>query len=212
MLIFLKKKYNLSDNDKVLLVLPGSRSNELKKMLPLYAKVTKNLIKKYKNIKLIYMVPDEFVDSTMYYLNNIYDTLEISSSVLSVKYKNDIFSGSNLAVATSGTISLELAVSGIPSIICYKMSNLTYFIIKPLVKLKWISLPNIILNKEVFPEYIQFNCTVDKIYNAIDKLLSNDEYLVDQKNMIKNIRSKLSADDNFFEKIVPSIILNNVKK
>ena len=122
--------------------------------------------------------------------------------------ETDIFSSTQVAIATSGTVSLELAVSNIPSIICYKMSFITYFILKLLVKTKWISLPNIILDQVVYPEFIQQNCNVKNLYKSTIDLLLNNEKSFDQKQMLKKVKGELSIDNNFLMQKMPSIIFN----
>lgn len=205
---FFLEKFNYKKEDKILLILPGSRLSELKRMLPIYIETSIKILNDYPNLKIFYMVPDEYINLTNQYLKKYRPLSKNLNNVLSSKYKSDIFSSTQIAIATSGTVSLELAVSNIPSIICYKMSFITYFILKFLVRTKWISLPNIILDQVVYPEFIQRNCTVKNLYKStIDLLLNNEKYF-DQTQLLKKVKGELSVDNNFLLKKMPSIIFN----
>ncbi|PPR76911.1 MAG: Lipid-A-disaccharide synthase [Alphaproteobacteria bacterium MarineAlpha2_Bin1] len=208
---FLIEKLNFEREDKILLVLPGSRLSELRRMLPIYIKTTIKIIEKYDKLKIIYMVPDEYILITHKYLKDYMPLSKNLPNVLSVKNKYDIFSCVHLALATSGTISLELAIARIPSVISYKMSFFTYIILKLMVNSKWISLPNIILNKIVYPEFIQNKCTVQNLYEAINDLLCNNHKYLDQVKKIEKVKNELSIDIDLLNKEVPSIIINHIK-
>ena len=78
-----------------------------------------------------------------------------------------------------------------PLITIYKMSLLNYLLIKPFVKVKYVNIVNIIANKEVIPELIQFDCTVEKISNLANKFLSNKELLN------KNVEDYIKAISSF---------------
>ena len=204
---FIREKFNYDDNEKFLLILPGSRSVELKRMLPLYIETSIKIIKNLKNIKIIIMVPDEKINLTNILINKYVSLFKHSPIVLSSKYKNDIFSSAHYALATSGTVSLELAYSNIPSVICYKVSGLTYLILKILVRTRWISLPNIILNESVFPEFIQSRCTVKNLYNSVYELILNDHKVLRQKKLLNKAIELLLVSNEVMEKTLPSIIL-----
>tara|TARA_B100002052_G_C15846481_1_gene582778 strand:+ start:262 stop:1395 length:1134 start_codon:yes stop_codon:yes gene_type:complete len=204
---FIREKFNYDDNEKFLLILPGSRSGELKRMLPLYIETSIKIIKNFKKIKIIIMVPDEKINLTNILINKYVSLFKYSPIVLSSKHKNDIFSSAHYALATSGTVSLELAYSNIPSVISYKVSGLTYLILKILVRTRWISLPNIILNESVFPEFIQSRCTVKNLYNSISELIVNDHKVLRQKKLLNKAMELLLVSNEVMEKTLPSIIL-----
>ena len=80
-----------------------------------------------------------------------------------------------------------------------------------MVNSKWISLPNIILNKIVYPEFIQNKCTVQNLYEAINDLLCNNHKYLDQVKKIEKVKNELSIDIDLLNKEVPSIIINHIK-
>ena len=97
---------------------------------------------------------------------------------------------SELAIVTSGTISLQASLMGTPCIVGYKLSFLSWIISQMLIKIKYISMTNIIANKIVIPEYIQYHMTYENITNEANKLLKDDTYynsVVTELEKVKNI-------------------------
>jgi lipid A disaccharide synthetase len=77
-----------------------------------------------------------------------------------------------VALTKPGTITLELALLGVPSVVAYKAPWLTYFIARMLVKVDYMSLANLLLQEEVFPEFIQSDCKIKKILPALERFCS----------------------------------------
>ena len=181
-------------------ICPGSRKSEIIKMLPILIKVIKKLDKNYT-----YHFPT--TSQTYEYLEeNLkqYDFKYIIST--NEKDKNYNFSKSILTIAKSGTISLDVCKNFSPLITIYKMSLLNYLLIKPFVKVKYVNIVNIIANKEVIPELIQFDCTVEKISNLANKFLTNKELLN------KNVEDYIKAISSFSNMTTDEKILNYIKK
>ena len=103
------------------------------------------------------------------------------------KIKSHILKSSMFAVAKSGTISLEICNSKIPSIIIYKMGTINFFIVKMLVKVKFANIINIAANEEIIPELLQSDCNPDNIFLTIDKLLNDSNALEKQINKSQEI-------------------------
>ena len=83
----------------------------------------------------------------------------------------NLLSNSKAALVTSGTATLETAIFKIPQVVCYKTSFISYFLAKIFVKIKYISLVNLIMNKEVIKELIQTNCSKKNIVKELKKVL-----------------------------------------
>jgi lipid-A-disaccharide synthase len=99
---------------------------------------------------------------------------------------------SKAAVVTSGTATLETALFEIPEIVCYKASALSYQIGKRLIKLKFISLVNLIMDKEVVKELIQNDLTVENIRHELEQLLTNENRQQQIKSDYKELINLLS--------------------
>jgi lipid-A-disaccharide synthase len=111
--------------------------------------------------------------------------------------KSKILSNSVFAVSKSGTVSLQICNSNIPSIIIYKLSFINFMIFKMLVNVKFANIINIINNKEVIPELLQKECNADEIYKSVIYFLKKPELiqkqLADCSKTLDGIRSKTSS-------------------
>ena len=157
--------------------MPGSRKNEIKKILPVLIKVSEELSVHFKNIKFFIVTQK---------LHKEYIETKLSSSKISYNLTDDsnkkyeIYSKVDLALCASGTVSLELACLSTPMIVVYKMNWLTYFIVKSMVKINTVSIVNIILEKNIIPEYLQYNASVKNLVNASKNLILNSDLRVEQ--------------------------------
>ena len=165
-------------NTKIITFIPGSRMNEVKKLLPVFRETIKMLgDKDYK-----FVMPT--VETTDEYIRNNIQNWEIKPDLVQSDERYDLFANSYIAVAASGTVSAELAIMHIPTIVVYKMNPLTVLLAHLLVRIKWVSLVNILMNKTIFPELLGKNAAPEKIVNAIDKLTNVSE----RKKMIDALK------------------------
>jgi lipid-A-disaccharide synthase len=157
---------NLSEEMPVIALLPGSRKQEVLIKLPIMLEVAR-LFPNYKFI--VAKAPGleaEFYDDLLKTYKNV-------GSVVNKTY--ELLYTAKAALVTSGTATLETALFGVPEIICYKGGNLSYQIAKRLIKIKYIGLVNLIMDKEVVKELIQDKLTVDNISKELKNLLENPE-------------------------------------
>lgn len=191
------KKKKFEKNKKFLLTfLPGSRLSELKKAIPLFVNVVKKLDYKKFNFK--------FVFANKYLYSKFYDMLINDTAFRSYNINHTIGNAtesmrkSDIAIMTSGTISLEAALISCNSIIVYKLNYLTYLYVKDKITTNYVSLPNIILNKEVFPELLQEKMNSENILKYINKILKDISYRDYQNRQCELIQNQFSnAIDTF---------------
>jgi lipid-A-disaccharide synthase len=117
----------------------------------------------------------------------------------------EILSVSNAALVTSGTATLETALMNVPQIVCYKTSNLSYLIAKYLVQIKYISIVNILLNKESVVELIQSKLTLDNLRKNLAHILK-DENKKEIQSDYKKIKSILSTRQKVSKAIAKEIL------
>ena len=145
----------------IIAILPGSRKQEIRKKLPVMLDAVKDL-KEYQ----IIVAGAPSLD------HSFYEEFITSDSVKLVHGKTyDLLSASEAAIVTSGTATLETALLDIPEVVCYKTSKISYSIAKRLVKIKFISLVNLIMDKEVVRELIQADCTSEAIKMELSYVL-----------------------------------------
>lgn len=158
---FLKRNY-LKKNKPLIALLPGSRKQEIKKILPLFLSILPHFSEYQFVVAGAPSIPRSFYEG---FLKN-------TAAKLVEGQTYSLLQHADAAVVTSGTATLETALFGVPQMVCYKSSFLTYFIGKKLVKLKFISLVNLVLNKKAVVELIQHQCTTKNIRLTLQKLLS----------------------------------------
>ena len=164
-----------------LLFLPGSRNSEVKKLLPIYHSLMRELKKRKLGLKFSVVMSDSVS------LNINKRILHEFDSVYSNKYLDQALLNASFCVAASGTVNLECAFYRVPTIVCYQTSRLNYFIAREIIKFTGnVSLVNIIIGKEVFPELLQdeFNES-----NILIKILG----LINDKEKLNSINQDLAA-------------------
>lgn len=113
---------------------------------------------------------------------------------------------SSAALVTSGTATLETALFGVPEVVCYKGSNISYQIAKRLIKVKYISLVNLIMDRLVVKELIQDELTVENCRKELDELLNNEERKKQLQADYTALKNLLSQGGNASAKAAKSIV------
>lgn len=175
------KTYKLSKNDNVITMLPGSRVQIAKRLLPIYKEVVEKLYKQVKNLKVV--MPT--TSTSHNFIINEVAKWNIKPLIITTKQdRYDAFVASKAVLSISGTAVLEIAVAKTPVIVAYKLSPLSYMIAKRLVKIKNVSLPNIIMGKQIVPEFIQEICNATLLSKELKKIITNKQY---RDGMVKNL-------------------------
>jgi lipid-A-disaccharide synthase len=155
-----RKEYKLSDKP-IITLLPGSRKQEISKMLSVMLSVV-DTFKDYE-----FVIGGAPSQSFEFYKNSIGD--KNVSFISNRTY--DLLSISNAALVASGTATLETALFKVPQVVCYKGSNISYQIAKRIITLKFISLVNLIMDKEVVKELIQNDFTTQNLTKELSLIL-----------------------------------------
>lgn len=183
-------------NTHIIALLPGSRKQEILKKLPIMLEVSKS----FPNYQFI-VAKAPGVEETFYD-----DLLKPYSNVSYVADKTyDLLLQSKAALVTSGTATLETALFGVPEIVCYKGSFLSFQIGKRLVKIKYISLVNLIMDKLVVKELIQDELTVNNLQEELQLLLTDEKRINQIKSDYAALKSLLSQGGDASAKAASSI-------
>lgn len=186
---------------KIIAVLPGSRKQEIQKKLPIMLSVAKHFTDYEFVVAKAPGIEDEFYETFFSLYPNV-------SSV-----KNDTYhllSKSSAALVTSGTATLETALFGVPEVVCYKANNISYQIGKRVVKIKFISLVNLIMDKLVVKELIQDDLNAEHLKTELEQLLFDDVRKQQLELDYKELWNKLYTDGSPSEKAA-TIIYNMIK-
>ncbi|HYM93640.1 MAG TPA: lipid-A-disaccharide synthase [Chitinophagaceae bacterium] len=181
----------------IVALLPGSRKQEIIKKLPVMLEVSKHFPGYQFIVAQAPSVEDEYYKTFTRHYTNV-------SSVNNKTY--ELLMQAKAALVTSGTATLETALFGVPEIVCYKGSYLSYQIGKRLVKVKFISLVNLIMDKLVVKELIQNDLTVENLKHELLELITNEARIAAVKKDYEDLRNLLSQGGNASAKAAQSII------
>ena len=165
-------KNKIDDNRKIIAILPGSRKQEIRKIL----KIMLNVIGNFSDYQFIIAgVPN--------IKKNFYRSIIKDFDVKMVENQTyDLLSNSSAALVTSGTATLETALFKVPQVVCYKTSLISFFLAKIFVKIKYISLVNLIVDREIIKELVQSRCTKNNIINELTQVLKKRNTITVKKN------------------------------
>ena len=185
----------ISKDKKIISIFAGSRKSETDVLLPILVDFIKLMNKKKNSYSFIFHATNENKEFITNYLKK--DNLNNIDVISDENIKSQILSNSIFAVAKSGTVSLQISNSNIPSIIIYKLSFINFMIFKMLVNVKFANIINIINDKEVIPELLQKDCNADEIYKTVIYFLKNPELikkqLSDCSKTLEGIKSNTSS-------------------
>lgn len=168
-----------------ILLLPGSRKQEIKALSPIMIELIKNKKDEQFLLKLSSREHLKWIDEDLEKYSNLEVKYEETSLVECVKECKN-------AVAASGTVTLELALLGIPVVVIYKTGVINAFIARHILKLGFVSLPNLTLNREVYPELLQERCNVKEIEKYLEHFEDSKEKVARD---IAMVRERLSGKD-----------------
>lgn len=192
---------NVKRDPNLLCVLPGSRSAEVKSLLPIFRDTVSQLKTNLPDLRVI--IPT--VPNVEHYVREETKTWPVQVTVVEGEMERDkAFQQAYAALAASGTVSLQLAAHKIPFVIAYKVSKFNEWVGRILIKTPWVCMVNIILSFQKFgyikkdekpwiPEFLQDECTPNKISTSLIELMTNDEIRSQQIDAMENASHCLKA-------------------
>lgn len=173
-------KYKSRKNkDKIIALMPGSRKNEVKKLMPVFQSVVEQLPNEYKFVIPTVETTDEFVRGAI-------KNWTVKPEIISANKRYELYEKTFIAIAASGTVSAELAMVHVPAIIVYRMNWLTSIIGQMLVNVRWVSLVNILLQKSVYPELLGGDATAKNILTHFYNIAGDTGV---RQTMIRDLKS-----------------------
>ncbi|MDR1169915.1 MAG: lipid-A-disaccharide synthase [Prevotellaceae bacterium] len=165
-----RTKYNIPSNACIISVLPGSRNSEVKRLIPVFRDAVRLLSTKIDNLFVV--VPT--VETVVGEVGKAFENSDIPCRIITGRNERyAAFRQSTVAIAASGTVSLELASCNTPHVVAYKFSPLTNFLADIFVKVEYANLINLLCNREVIPEFMLDECHADLIANKIFELMDS---------------------------------------
>ncbi|WP_320676290.1 lipid-A-disaccharide synthase [Prochlorococcus sp. MIT 1300] len=193
---FARRELGLSPEQKLLLLLPASRKQELRYLMPNLAKAAAMLQAEDSNLEVIVPAGQE---SFEFQLRETLKREKVRGRVIPANQANNLkpilLSAADLALSKSGTVNMELALHGVPQVVGYKVSRTTAFIARNILKFKveHISPVNLLLEERLVPELVQDDFTAEKIFQLAMPLLSQKEARLSMLEGYRRLRGKLGS-------------------
>ncbi|MDR3449925.1 MAG: lipid-A-disaccharide synthase [Alphaproteobacteria bacterium] len=163
--------HGIGPDTPLLAILPGSRMSEVSRLLPIFRDTVLLLRVRHPDLQIVVPV----VPHLMEYIVDEISTWGLPAHVaIGERDKYHVMATARAAIACSGTVSLELALARLPTVIAYKVNALTAWIARRVLRVRYVTLVNIMQNAEVMPEFLQEDCTPEKLAQAVDRLLSDE--------------------------------------
>lgn len=198
------KKYNVHSKATILTLLPGSRQRELDTLIPIYKQTIQLLSNKIKDLHVV-------IPTLQCYKDRLKkeDWPCPVSIVTAFDDRKNAYAASQVALAASGTIALELAAANLPMVITYKVSKVSEWIARAFLKIKHACMVNILLQKGVVPELLQENCNPESLSQAVLDLLKNTKQ---QKQALKQVRGILTPKNSQPSDLAAEVVLEAMHK
>ena len=183
------RKAPSKDKPLRLALLPGSRIQEIKKMLRPMLDAANIVKESYPNLEITVSRFNGF-NSSIFKTSKFKGSIRVFPGPL-----RELLNDSDLALVTSGTASLETSLLGVPHVIAYRTSAINYAIFKKLVKIPHIGLPNIIAGKRLIPECIQSQASPEKMASELKKMIENRQHYEDTAKKLFDLRTILDKSN-----------------
>lgn len=195
--------FSADQKKQIVLLLPGSRKQEIQNLLPEMLKAAEQIIAVRPNVQFFLPVASTIPRNMV---SNILEQYKVKVNLTNDK-NYDLMNIADVGIASSGTVTLEAAILELPTVVIYKLAFLTYLLGKMLVKIPYFSLPNIIVGKKLIPELLQNQANYNNIAKETIKILDNSAKM---KQEMKIVAEKLGQGGAV--KKVAQLILSYTKK
>lgn len=184
----LTRSLDLDPSRPIVALLPGSRPNELQRLVPVLAAAvpriasavvgTQFLVARAPNLADSYFMPFQGTGATVRVVEGATD---------------DVLAASDAVITASGTATVQTALHGKPMVVVYRLSPVTYKLGKPLVRVSMFSMVNLVAGERIVEELIQEHCTPDRVAAETVALLTNPARVADMKEQLALVREKLGG-------------------
>lgn len=180
-------EFRVQNSAPLVLLLPGSRVDELRRHLPVMLGALKLIQAKQPECRAKIVLPTDALAQQV-------KSLGAPASVqIQVRGLPEALAQADVAIAKSGTVTLECAFFGVPAVVLYKTSWPTYLTAKTMVNVKHVAMPNLLAGEEIFPEFIQHAATAENVANAALTLLLDNERRKKVKSKLAKVISSLGG-------------------
>lgn len=191
-------------NEQIIALLPGSRNSEIERHLPILVDTAKLLTKSYSKLQFVIPIAGTInPDKVKAYFNNQDLTITFIQG-----HALECMSSADFVIVASGTASLECALLEKPMCIIYKSSFLTYIAAMHFIKVKFLGLCNLLANKMMVPEFLQYDCNAIELSRYISNFhndLNQPQSMINQLTTLKESLSSNKSDCSLFDLVVAEL-------
>lgn len=180
-------KFQLDEEKNILLVMPGSRENEVKKIFPQTIKAAGRIASEF-DMQIVVSCSSNLSEELFSGYSDVVDFKLIKG------FTYDLMKHAKFGIIKSGTSTLEAGYFALPMLIVYKTNYLTFLVVKKLIKVDSIGMVNILLEEKIVPELIQNRLTENTVYEESKKILSNSSEYEKIKTKLIEVKNKLSGE------------------
>ena len=167
-----RKNLNISENETVIALMPGSRVDEINRLAPIFFETAIESLQRYPHLK--FLIP--FSNSeTELLIKSVMGRMHIleGDQFRVIDDSHEALGASDFVFAASGTATLEALFLRKPMVICYKLASISYFIGSRMLKIPYVGLPNLLAKDRIVPEYLQNAVTRDALLAELDKFMAD---------------------------------------
>lgn len=202
-----RTRHGIAAGAPVLVLLPGSRRSETKRLLPIFLECAKRLGARHETLRIVLPAVAHLAPA----IRAAVEASGVAATVVEGRTeKIDAFAAGTVALAASGSVTLELAVAGLPMVIGYRMNPLTAAIARRIVKVPSITLANLVIGRRIAPEFVLDACTPENLTPAIGHLLVDEGARRAQIEAFRSVASALSAEGRPASERAAGVILSLV--
>jgi lipid-A-disaccharide synthase len=184
---FIEEHAEIKKNEQLVALLPGSRKQEILKKLPVMLELSQQFPHLHFVVAKAPGQPDEFYESIISPYPNV-------STARNATY--NLLMKARAALVTSGTATLETALFGVPEVVCYKGSKISYMIARKLIKVKYISLVNLIMDRLIVKELIQDELNIKNLKEELTRILQDNNYRKKMETDYAELKATLQEGGN----------------
>lgn len=186
----LRSEFGLQPDKTLVGLFPGSRKSEIKRLLGTILESARRLQQAHPEVRFIMPLANTLDETDLAPWISDYQDLNIQI-IRNRPY--DVMQSCDLILTVSGTVTLEIALIGTPLVIINKVATFTYLLVNRMLKIDHIGLCNIVANKRIAPELIQYDATPDKIVKTMSALITHPEKLASMRKQLADIEELLGA-------------------
>lgn len=204
-----RQKYTIAPEKRIIAVLPGSRHNEVARLLPVFLETAKQMHQTDENFYFVIPTVQTVAKRVKGMAKNCgLDVLVVETE----EDRHNAFVASEAAIAASGTVALELAIANIPHIVAYKVSPMSAMLVKHFLHIQFVNLSNILLGREIIPELLQERCIPVNILSYMKNILSHGDWYDKQMEGFAKVRRILGMGEQTPSENAADAIFNLIKK